>query len=82
MMRVLLRSAAAILLIAMGFLFGPAASAQVQSPSPEVSQEPQNIPDQKTRRGSRRHRPRGQPQARLPTADSRGRSRRQGANLG
>jgi len=47
MMRVLLRSAAAILLIAMGFLFGPAASAQVQSPSPEVSQEPQNIPDQK-----------------------------------
>lgn len=47
MMRVLMRSAAAILLIAMGFAFGPAASAQVQSPSPNLSQEPQNIPDQK-----------------------------------
>ena len=47
MMRVLMTSAAAILLIAMGFVFGPAASAQVQSPSPNLSQEPQNIPDQK-----------------------------------
>src|SRR5262245_4762752 len=47
MMRVLLRSAAAILLIAMGFVFDPVASAQVQSPSPNLSQEPQNIPDQK-----------------------------------
>jgi len=47
MMRVLMRSAAAILLIAMGFVFGPVASAQVQSPSPNLSQEPQNIPDQK-----------------------------------
>jgi len=47
MMRVLMRSAAAILLIAMGFVFSPAASAQVQSPSPDVSQQPQNIPDQK-----------------------------------
>jgi hypothetical protein len=47
MMRVLMRSAAAILLIAMGFFFVPAASAQVQSPSPDLSQEPQNIPDQK-----------------------------------
>lgn len=47
MMRVLMKSAAAILLIAMGFVFGPIASAQVQSPSPNLSQEPQNIPDQK-----------------------------------
>ena len=47
MMRVLMRSAAAILLIAMGFVFGPVASAQVQSPSPNLFQEPQNIPDQK-----------------------------------
>ena len=31
----------------MGFFFVPAASAQVQSPSPNLSQEPQNIPDQK-----------------------------------
>jgi len=46
-MRVLMRSAAAILLIAMGFVFDPVASAQVQSPSPNLSQEPQNIPDQK-----------------------------------
>ena len=46
-MRVLMRSAAAILLIAMGFFFIPAASAQVQSPSPDLSQQPQNIPDQK-----------------------------------
>src|SRR5215831_11773333 len=47
MMRVLIASAAAILLIAIGFVFGPVASAQVQSPSPNLSQEPQNIPDQK-----------------------------------
>jgi Domain of unknown function (DUF4168) len=46
MMRVLMRSAA-VLLVAMGFVFGPTASAQVQSPSPNLSQEPQNIPDQK-----------------------------------
>jgi hypothetical protein len=50
MMRVLMRSAAAILLIAMGFVFGPVASAQVQSPSPNLSQEPQNIPDQNSTR--------------------------------
>jgi len=42
-----MRSAAAILLFAMGFFFVPAASAQVQSPSPDLSQQPQNIPDQK-----------------------------------
>ena len=47
MMRVLMPSAAAILFIAMGLLLGSAASAQVQSPSPNLSQEPQNIPDQK-----------------------------------
>jgi hypothetical protein len=46
MMRFLMRSAA-ILLIAIGFAFGPVASAQVQSPSPNLSREPQNIPDQK-----------------------------------
>src|SRR6516165_5840239 len=46
-MRVLMRSAAAILLFAMGFFFTPAASAQVQSPSPDLSRQPQNIPDQK-----------------------------------
>jgi predicted TIM-barrel fold metal-dependent hydrolase len=47
MMRVLMRSAAAILLIAAGFLFVPAASAQVQSPSPGLSEQSPNIPDQK-----------------------------------
>ena len=47
MMRVLMKSAAAISLIAMAFVFGPVASAQVQSPSPNLFQEPQNIPDQK-----------------------------------
>jgi hypothetical protein len=46
MMRDFIRSAA-ILLIAIGFVFGPVVSAQVQSPSPNLSQEPQNIPDQK-----------------------------------
>jgi predicted TIM-barrel fold metal-dependent hydrolase len=46
-MRVLMRSAAAILLIAAGFLFVPAASAQVQSPSPGLSEQSPNIPDQK-----------------------------------
>ena len=46
-MRVLMRFAAATLLIAVGFLFVPAASAQVQSPSPGLSEQPQNIPDQK-----------------------------------
>jgi Domain of unknown function (DUF4168) len=47
MMRVLMRSAAASLLIAAGFFFVPGASAQLQSPSPGLSQQPQNIPDQK-----------------------------------
>ena len=47
MMRVLMKSAAAISLIAMAFVFGPLASGQVQSPSPNLFQEPQNIPDQK-----------------------------------
>jgi hypothetical protein len=32
---------------AAGFFFVPVASAQVQSPSPGLSQQPQNIPDQK-----------------------------------
>jgi hypothetical protein len=39
--------AAASLLIAVGFLFVAPASAQVQSPSPDLTQKPQNIPDQK-----------------------------------
>src|SRR5262249_14662406 len=47
MMRVLMRSTAASLLIASGFLFVPAANAQVQSPSPGLSEQPPNIPDQK-----------------------------------
>src|SRR5438132_11015054 len=46
-MRVLMWFAAASLLIAMGFLFVAPASAQVQSPSPGLSEQPQNIPDQK-----------------------------------
>ena len=46
-MRVLMRSAAASLLIAAGFLFVPAANAQVQSPSSGLSEQPRNIPDQK-----------------------------------
>jgi len=46
-MRVLMRPIAAALLIAAGLLSVPAASAQVQSPSPNLSREPQNIPDQK-----------------------------------
>jgi len=43
----LLRPAAAIGLIAPGLLFVPAADAQVQSPSPGLSGQPANIPDQK-----------------------------------
>jgi predicted TIM-barrel fold metal-dependent hydrolase len=43
----LLRPAAAIGLIAAGLLFVPAANAQVQSPSPGLSGQPANIPDQK-----------------------------------
>src|SRR5260370_31250493 len=46
-MRVLMWFAAASLLIAVGFLFVAPASAQVQSPSPGLSEQPQNIPDQK-----------------------------------
>jgi hypothetical protein len=47
MMRVLMWSIAASLLIAAGFLFVPAANAQVQSSSPGLSEQPPNIPDQK-----------------------------------
>src|SRR5215469_2938666 len=47
MMRVLMRSTAASLLIAAGCLFVPAANAQVQSSSPGLSEQPLNIPDQK-----------------------------------
>src|SRR6266481_2242115 len=46
-MRVLMRPAAAILLIAAGLLSVPAANAQVQSPSPGLSDPSPNIPDQK-----------------------------------
>ena len=46
-MRVLMRSTAASLLIAAGFLFVPAANAQVQPPSPGLSEQAPNIPDQK-----------------------------------
>lgn len=44
-MRVLMRFAAASLLTAV--LFVPPANAQAQSPSPGLSQQPTNIPDQK-----------------------------------
>src|SRR5262245_42171013 len=48
MMRVLIRPAAAILLlVGAGFLFVPAANAQFQSPSPGLSDQPPNITDQK-----------------------------------
>jgi hypothetical protein len=47
MMRVLMRSTAASLLIAAAFLFIPAANAQVQSSSPGLSEQPPNITDQK-----------------------------------
>jgi hypothetical protein len=47
MMRVLMRSTAASLLIAVGFLFVPAANAQVQSSSAGLSEQPPNSPDQK-----------------------------------
>src|SRR6266576_6799041 len=46
-MRVLMRPTAAALLIAAGLLFVPAANAQVQSPSPGLSDPSPNIPDQK-----------------------------------
>jgi Domain of unknown function (DUF4168) len=46
-MRVLMRSTAASLLIAVGFLFVPAANAQVQSSSAGLSEQPPNSPDQK-----------------------------------
>jgi hypothetical protein len=45
-MRALMRPAAATLL-ATGFLFVPAATAQVQSPAPGLSDPSPNIPDQK-----------------------------------
>jgi hypothetical protein len=45
-MRVLMRPAAAILLLAAGLLLAPAANAQVQSP-PGLSEQPPNISDQK-----------------------------------
>ena len=45
-MRVLMRPAAAILLLAAGVLLAPAANAQVQSP-PGLSEQPPNISDQK-----------------------------------
>jgi hypothetical protein len=45
-MRVLMRPAAAILLLAAG-VFVPAANAQVRSPSPGLSEQPPNISDQK-----------------------------------
>ena len=46
-MRVLRRPAAAMLLLAAGLLFVPAANAQVQSPSPGLSNQSPDIPDQK-----------------------------------
>ena len=46
-MRVLTRPATAMLLIAAGLLFAPAANAQVQSPSPGLSNPSPAIPDQK-----------------------------------
>jgi Domain of unknown function (DUF4168) len=42
-----MRSTAASLLIAVGFLFVPAANAQVQSSSAGLSEQPPNSPDQK-----------------------------------
>jgi len=42
-----MRSTAASLLIAAGFLFTPAANAQIQSSSPGLSEQLPNIPDQK-----------------------------------
>jgi predicted TIM-barrel fold metal-dependent hydrolase len=44
---IVMRPAAAIVLIAAGLLFVPAANAQVQSPSPGLSEQSANIPDQK-----------------------------------
>jgi predicted TIM-barrel fold metal-dependent hydrolase len=46
-MRVLMRSTAASLLIAAGFVFVLAANAQVQLSSPGLSESAPNIPDQK-----------------------------------
>src|SRR5262245_64206454 len=46
-MRVLKRPAAAMLLIAAGLLFVPAANSQVQSPSAGLSNQSPDIPDQK-----------------------------------
>jgi Domain of unknown function (DUF4168) len=46
-MRVLMRPAAAILLLAAGVLLVPAANAQVQSPLPGLSEQAPNISDQK-----------------------------------
>ena len=46
-MRILMRPAAAALLIAAGLLSVPSANAQVQSPSPGLSDQSPNIPDQK-----------------------------------
>ena len=46
-MRVLMRPTAAALLIAAGLLSIPIANAQVQSPSPDLSDQSPDIPDQK-----------------------------------
>ena len=46
-MRVLTRPAAVMFLVAAGLLFFPAANAQVQSPSPGLSNPSSAIPDQK-----------------------------------
>ena len=46
-MRISMRSTAAGLLIAAGFVFVPAANAQVQPSSPGLSEQAPNIPDQK-----------------------------------
>jgi uncharacterized protein DUF4168 len=47
MMRVLIPAAAMLLLVGAGFFFVPAANAQVQPPSPGLSDQPPNITEQK-----------------------------------
>ena len=46
-MRLLLRPIAAVVLTAAGVLFAPTANAEAQSPSPSLSDQAPNIPDQK-----------------------------------
>jgi hypothetical protein len=78
-MRVLMWPTAAALLIALGLLSVPAANAQVQSPSPGLSDQSPNISDQKLDVVATAIERVASLKRGLSTADSRGGPLRQGA---